>query len=246
MAIGDVVMHAVDRSNGSIDWTGALAGTITDEKGVPVVGARVRVGLYHRSVVSTDSRGRYTLTGLAKGARLSLDVSLPDHGVYSDKYVYANGQDGDVQVLLHDRELLGRKAPPLSAWVWLTGEPVALNQLQGRVALLVVGCLGQLHDQFDLLRSISKKYAQRGLEVIVVLRHPDSGRDGVPTFLREDLLPEQMASIVAGLDSANRTWTAYRINVAPMVYLIDKQGYIRTSTPIKKLRSEWIEALLTE
>lgn len=248
--VGDIAVRDLYHLAEDTAFPGVLAGTVTDENGKPVVGVQVRTE-WDKTV--TDTNGRYTLTRLPVGVRLYLEVFLSDlspsgYGGSRYKYVYASSADGDVRVALQGWELLGKKAPPLSVTKWFDREPVTLEQLRGKVVLLGVGALWPgANSEFQELRRMSERYSARGLEVIAVHHSLDVNWRGPVTEGRiQGLSREQGASMAVCLDDGRKTWTAYRADVTPTFYLIDKQGYVRESTPPRGLREQWIETLLAE
>jgi hypothetical protein len=182
------------------------------------------------------------------GVRFVLSVHLSDQGLYR-RYVYADNGNEDVQISLQAREMLGRKAPPLSIAKWFNSKPVALDELRGKVVLLLVGVLARLSSgQFALLGTMYERYGAQGLEVVAVHHSLDMGRFGLgrtsETAIQSDV-EEREISFAVCLDDEYKTWTAYRANVTPTLYLIDKQGYVR-ALPNKAEVEESIKTLLAE
>ncbi len=245
--IGEVVVRPIDHFNEDIDWTGTLTGTITDEKGEPVARRPVRAYTGIDSFeTSTDSEGRYALTRLPRGVKLNFTVSLGDDR-YCYRYIYADSNNGDMQVCLHGYELLGGEAPSLSVTTWFDHEPIALDELRGQVVLLQVGMLlPSAPTRLDSVERKSSRFSLYGLESIAVHHSPDVSWTGRITEAGiRSRLRQTRHSFVFCLDDAHQTWTAYRTDVSPTLYLIDRQGYVRMS-PSPQEVEQAVEILLTE
>jgi thiol-disulfide isomerase/thioredoxin len=111
---------------------------------------------------------------------------------------------------------------------WLnTGEPLALENLAGRVVLVdfwTYTCINCVRT-FPHLRALYATYHPFGLEIVGV-HSPEFSfeRDAanVAAAIERYRLPYPVA-----LDNDMQTWRAYRNNFWPRVYLIDAQGQIR-------------------
>jgi hypothetical protein len=155
-----------------------------------------------------------------------------------------------MRIRLRGLEMLGRQAPPLSVMKWFDSEPVVLDELLGEVVLLQVG--GQhssrrigasiRFSQDDTLRLSSRRYGTYGLEVVSVHHSLDVDWGG-PVGANVERLATDLVDI--GLDANRKTWTAYRADVTPTLYLIDKQGYVRM-VPTEDEAKRAITTLLAE
>ena len=118
-------------------------------------------------------------------------------------------------------------APELATGDWINSEPLKLNDLRGRVVLVefwTFGCIN-CRNTLPFVESWHDRYKDKGLTVIGV--HS-------PEF-DEEREVEKVRSEVASLgirypvvtDNDYKTWTAYKVEAWPTVFLLDKQGRIR-------------------
>lgn len=226
--VGDIVLRGYGGIDEKTDWTGILEGTITDENSEPVVAVKVRAytGTDHFEA-PTDRSGHFMLTGLPKGVRLNFSLYLDGYG-HCHKYVYADSDDGDMQIFPQGWELLGKHAPPLSIAKWYNCEPLTLEGLRGKVVLLQIGVLLPLYgEDLTTMQKVAEKYAGQGLEIIAVHQPLDvtwGGKvtdDDLRRFVTEGHVPFAFC-----LDQERQTYSAYAPKATPALYLIDREGRV--------------------
>jgi peroxiredoxin len=103
----------------------------------------------------------------------------------------------------------------------LSGQPVSLDSMRGKVVLLsfwapwCVPC----KDELPELDKLYKKYASKGLTIVGI--SVESSRGGVSSFLKKT--PVTFPVVI---DAAGHAAEAYRITGLPVSFLIDKKGFI--------------------
>ena len=118
-------------------------------------------------------------------------------------------------------------APELAAGDWINSEPLKLGELRGRVVLIefwTFGCYN-CRNTLPFVKGWDDRYREKGLTVIGV--HS-------PEFDEERNI-ENLRRAVSSLgirypivtDNDYKTWTAYKVEAWPTVFLLDKQGRIR-------------------
>ena len=118
-------------------------------------------------------------------------------------------------------------APELAAGDWINSEPLKLGELRGRVVLIefwTFGCYN-CRNTLPSVKGWDDRYREKGLTVIGV--HS-------PEFDEERNI-ENLRRAVSSLgirypivtDNDYKTWTAYKVEAWPTVFLLDKQGSIR-------------------
>ena len=134
--------------------------------------------------------------------------------------------------------LLGKAAPEINLPVWLTGEPVSLRDLHGRVVMLefwATWCK-PCQEMFPKLMSLHDQEAKNGLEILAITRHY-MAYGGTAEAKNEELnLMRKMVSdhgvtfrvAVAHDESLQATYGA---NGLPTVVLIDRKGFVQYAGP---------------
>ncbi len=243
--VGDIVLRGYGGIDEKTDWTGILEGTITDENNEPVVAVKVTAytGTDHFEA-TTNRSGHFMLTGLPRGVRLNFSLYLDGYG-HCHKYVYADSDDGDMQIFPQGWELLGKQAPPLSIAKWYNRKPLTLEELRGKVVLLQIGVLLPLYgEDLTAMQKVADKYAGRGLTIIAVHQPLDVTWGGEVTdddlrkFVTEGHVPFAFC-----LDQERQTYSAYAPKATPALYLIDREGRVVIS-PTKDNLDACIDQLL--
>jgi protocatechuate 3,4-dioxygenase beta subunit len=248
--VGDLILKSIRGITEDTDWSGVIKGRVIDEKGKSVRGYKVDTNIgTHSFKDTTNFRGRFKLSGVPIGKKLSVGLYVPGYGHCYER-VYADGNDVTIQIFPQGWDLLNKQAPPLSIDRWLNHDPVLLHELQGQVVLLQVGVLLPNYGR-DLTQAqdLYKQYASKGLRIIAV--HQPLGVDwagkvtlsDIEQFLINDEVPFIFCSDKG--PSNGETYQRYDVKATPALYLIDKQGILRISPTREKL-NEWIEKLLQE
>ncbi|MGH3119252.1 MAG: redoxin domain-containing protein, partial [Gaiellales bacterium] len=110
---------------------------------------------------------------------------------------------------------------------WLNSEPLSLGELRGRVVLIdfwtysCINCIRTLPH----LKDLYARYRSSGLEIVGV-HSPEfdfeKDEDNVARAIDEYGVTWPVA-----MDNEMETWSAYRNNYWPHVYLIDRNGHVR-------------------
>jgi len=134
--------------------------------------------------------------------------------------------------------LMGRAAPDISVKSWIKGEPVTLEDLRGRVALLefwATWCK-PCQEMFPKLKQLHEQAAGRGLEIIAITRHY-LAYGGTEEAMQEELLlmtgtvDQHGVSFPVGVAEDERLQAVYGANGLPTAVLIDRQGVVRYAGP---------------
>lgn len=144
---------------------------------------------------------------------------------------------------------IGMPAPEIADSVWLNGAPTKLADLKGKVVMVefwTFGCYNCRNVE-PYVRAWHQKYAGQGLVVIGVHSpefNDEKDVEKVKTYLREKDI-----RYLVPIDNDFATWNRYGNRYWPALYLIDKQGIIRTVRIGEGGYSEterWIQTLLAE
>lgn len=138
---------------------------------------------------------------------------------------------------------------------WLNSEPLAIEDLRGKVVLVnvwVYSCYN-CYRSLPTLKRWYGEYAEDGFEIVGV-HTPEFASDKPLKNVQGALLREGVTWPVVQ-DNAAATWRAYGNSVWPTFYLVDKKGVVRKvqrgeissvfPQGIKPLRKA-LEALLAE
>ncbi len=124
-------------------------------------------------------------------------------------------------------DLVGAAAPPLECAEWINGDPVALDQLRGKV--IVLAFWGGFDDRDIALGWLEELKATHALlsevDTVAFLSVHDSGteKEKVARYAEE-----YGVSFPVGHDTEpGKTFAAYRVRNIPQTVLIDKRGNLR-------------------
>ena len=125
------------------------------------------------------------------------------------------------------------KAPDLvgDKQKWLQSQPRSLNQLSGQVVVVhffAFGCINCIHN-YPSYRKWQEELSSQGV-VLIGIHTPETTAERNTETLAHKLKEEKLAFPVL-VDNDQANWNAWGNNVWPAVYLIDKQGYLRTYWP---------------
>jgi thiol-disulfide isomerase/thioredoxin len=119
-------------------------------------------------------------------------------------------------------------APELTNTTWLNVDsPLRLANLRGKVVLLDMWTFDCINCQHVLpaLKGWHDQYANKGL-VIIGNHYPEFSHEADLNNLKAAVAQNGILYPVAQ-DNDGKTWTAYRNQYWPTMYLIDKKGHIR-------------------
>jgi thiol-disulfide isomerase/thioredoxin len=134
--------------------------------------------------------------------------------------------------------LIGQIAPDLSIKTWISGGPVALEALRGRVVLLefwATWCK-PCQEMFPKLKNLHEQESLRGLEITAITRHYMAYGGSEESMTEELQLMRSMVtdhgvSFAVGVAEDERLQAIYGANGLPTVVLIDRQGVVRYAGP---------------
>jgi thiol-disulfide isomerase/thioredoxin len=134
--------------------------------------------------------------------------------------------------------LIGQMAPELTIKTWITGGPVALEALRGRVVLLefwATWCK-PCQEMFPKLRKLHEQESVRGLEIIAITRHYMAYGSTEESMVEELQLMRAMvtdhgAGFAVGVAEDERLQASYGATGLPTVVLIDRKGIVRHAGP---------------
>jgi peroxiredoxin len=149
------------------------------------------------------------------------------------------------------------RAPELTqtADQWLQGSPTSLADLQGKVVAIHFYAFQCINCQRNLphYSAWHKDYADKGL-VVIGVQTPETPSEREPSKVAAAIKSENIAyPVLMDADSAN--WQNWGTTMWPTVYLIDRQGFIRTwwqgemnwqGNPGEQKMRDHIERLLSE
>jgi len=236
--------------------TGILRGRITDEQGEPIVNRNVQIWTNPGSSLGTDHEGYFTVRGLPTDEPVLVVVVVPGYGKWS-QMATTGDLDCNFQVYPSGRGVVDGEAPPLVVDRWLNHAPVTLEDLRGRVVVLMFCSLREHPRPADAalssIRVLDRQYRSQGLMTIVVYNHL-SGDDPPATNITEYLLGQFGGLPIAGCFDAEPnsvtdpmpkdcptaamngvTHWRYRVCSQPTCFLIDKQGKVRYCVEPKDL-----------
>lgn len=134
--------------------------------------------------------------------------------------------------------LIGEPAPEISVKDWISGEPVALCDLKGKIVLLefwATWCK-PCQEMFPKLNSLHDSHVARGLEVIALTRHY-MAYGGPPEAMQEELqlirstVTQHGVEFRVGVATDEGLQKVYGANGLPTVVLIDDGGIVRYAGP---------------
>jgi thiol-disulfide isomerase/thioredoxin len=134
--------------------------------------------------------------------------------------------------------LIGQTAPPFSINIWISGEPMALEDQRGKVVLLefwATWCK-PCQEMFPKLKQIHQQESLRGLEIIAITRHY-MAYAGTEESKQEELnlmramVTEHGITFPVGVAADETLQAIYGANGLPTVVLIDRQGIVRYAGP---------------
>ncbi len=122
---------------------------------------------------------------------------------------------------------LGRKAPEVTSQVWINSDPLSLQGLKGKVALVefwTFGCFNCRNVE-PKVKEWHQRYADKGL-VVIGIHSPEFSYEKNVAAVREYVRTNGIHYPVA-IDNEFVNWDRYGNRYWPCMYLIDKQGVIR-------------------
>jgi thiol-disulfide isomerase/thioredoxin len=114
---------------------------------------------------------------------------------------------------------------------WLQSQPLSLDRLRGKVVVLhffAFGCINCIHN-YPSYRNWQEELAAQDVVLIGIHTPETMAERSTETLARK--LKEETLKFPVLVDNDQSNWNAWGNNVWPAVYLIDKQGYLRTYWP---------------
>lgn len=142
-----------------------------------------------------------------------------------------------------------RIAPPVTAEQWLNSEPLANEDLRGKVVLVefwTFACWNCKNVE-PYVKDWHARYADQGL-VVIAVHTPEFEREKKLENVRR-YVAEQGITYPVLVDSGFTTWRRYGNRYWPALYLVDKQGRIRHQRIGEggyASTESWIQRLLAE
>jgi len=118
-------------------------------------------------------------------------------------------------------------APELATGEWINSDPLKLNDLRGRVVLIefwTFGCYN-CRNTLPFVKSWDDRYRDKGLTIIGV-HSPEFDEERNVEHLRRAVSSLGIRYPIV-TDNDYKTWTDYKVEAWPTVFLLDKQGRIR-------------------
>lgn len=143
----------------------------------------------------------------------------------------------------------GPLAPPIDSDVWLNSEPLAWDELRGKVTMVefwTFGCIN-CRNVIPALRDMHADYADKGL-LIIGVHSPEFGYEKELANVKKAVVDLKLDYPIA-IDNEFDNWNRYRNRYWPTRYLVDKRGVMRYSHIGEGAYGEtraWIEKLLAE
>ena len=118
-------------------------------------------------------------------------------------------------------------APELAPGVWINSEALTLNGLRGRVVLVdfwTFGCYN-CRNTLPSVKSWDERYREKGLTIIGV-HTPELDSERKIENVRREVLDLGIRYPVL-TDNDYATWSAYKVEAWPTMFLVDKSGRVR-------------------
>ncbi len=124
------------------------------------------------------------------------------------------------------KALVGTTAPEIGPGTWIGGDPVSLKELRGRVVLLefwTYGC-APCRRTIPTLEDWHRAYPDL---VVIGIHAPETSEEANTANVRREIAALNIRYPVV-TDNAFVTWSAYRVQLWPTMFVIDKHGTIRS------------------
>jgi len=200
---------------------------------------RIRLGMTLADVYLGLNRPEDAVAFLAKETAFAQKISdiMQATGTLNQKRAAMSGY-----LQIRDRTtqigLLGKSAPEINLKMWLTGDPVTLADLYGRIVLLefwATWCK-PCQEMFPKLTALYDQESKNGLEIIAITRHYMAykgtleARNQELDLMRATLNQHGVKFRVAVAEDEGLQ-RVYGANGLPTVVLIDRQGFVQYAGP---------------
>jgi RNA polymerase sigma factor (sigma-70 family) len=260
--LGEIRLKRSAAAGAVRDFTGKVSGRVLDSSGKPMMGVQIQASPESRAIVTpimdvTDQDGWFQVSGLPLGDDVRLFPTAPGYERSGEAAVFPVGtEDAELHMSFKAARLMGKPAPELQAAQWVSGDAARIADLKGKVVLLHLGASAQDYAIYNSqVMDAHRKYADRGLAVIVLIGHAPNDRNSTQVAIdsiKLQNLPFRVAIDGPGRISQEGFWipgstaVAYAIQSdGPAYILIDKTGIVRESANYANL-NPLIEKLLAE
>ncbi len=124
---------------------------------------------------------------------------------------------------------LWTKAPEFTpSTEWRQSKPLKLSEQRGKVVVVhffAFGCINCIHN-YPWYREWAAKYSPSEVTIVGIHTPETTEEQSVSTL--EKKLKENKLTFPIAVDSDKANWDAWGNNMWPSVYIIDKEGYVRT------------------
>lgn len=223
----------------------SLSGKVTDPEGVPIQGASVLVEGEPGSVVKeckTDALGRFQFQGLVN-ERENIMICHREYG--SKRFENVKTNQEDLLFVLRKEEKVKRKcamqaggrlkdldgnpAPELDVEVWLNGEPLTLDEIKGKIAVLSFWSSQSRRcmEAIRLLNALHDEFGDRGVIFIGIHEHTEEINE-LKRFIEEKGCRYKIAVDKRIEEAKGVTFDRYGVDQVPRYILIDREGKAHT------------------
>jgi len=119
------------------------------------------------------------------------------------------------------------KAPELAGGAWINSDSLTLKQLRGRVVMVdfwTFGCYN-CRNTLPSVKNWDERYREKGLTIIGV-HTPELDAERKIENVRREVLDLGIRYHVL-TDNDYATWSAYKVEGWPTMFLVDKKGQVR-------------------
>ncbi len=165
---------------------------------------------------------------LMSAARCAMDMDDYERAKgYLERALKLNPNDSNLKRLMKSCELVGKPAPEISGTDLLTGKPIKLSDLKGKVVLIDfwASWCGPCRGEIPNMVRVYKTYKDKGLEILGVSLDNANMAEKLKKFCADNGMT--WPQIYEGLGWNVTPRKAYGFDAIPFMVLVDKEGVIR-------------------